>query len=367
MNLQQRSRFNRSATIISAVASFAAGAEFCKAQAQQIYYADLFNPDVTFGSIVHANGPGFKPEPLLDTGGGLRSLAIDQSSGKLYWTDVDAHVIRRANLDGSDQQDLASGLPFASGIAIDPAAGKLYWGDTTTQEIHWANLDGSNPQLLHNTPFYRSLVVDPIEGKLYWNTSISSMRGDILRSNLDGADLETVITSSDAAFKPSGFSLDIPSGKIYWADNVVGVVRRANLDGTDLETIYPGSFDQVPRTVTLDLNAGLLYVGIDIVDEVSNHGMLMKMSLDGSFFDTVIPGTGFVNSIAIISNPVCTGDVSPIGGNGTVDVDDLLEVINQWGFCFIPPCSGDIAPPGGDLEVNVDDLLAVINHWGACP
>lgn len=32
-----------------------------------------------------------------------------------------------------------------------------------------------------------------------------------------------------------------------------------------------------------------------------------------------------------------------------------------------PPCTADIAPAGGDNVVNVEDLLAVINQWGPCP
>ena len=39
-------------------------------------------------------------------------------------------------------------------------------------------------------------------------------------------------------------------------------------------------------------------------------------------------------------------------------------------FIFNQPgttCAADIAPPGGDGIVNVDDLLAVINAWGPCP
>jgi len=41
--------------------------------------------------------------------------------------------------------------------------------------------------------------------------------------------------------------------------------------------------------------------------------------------------------------PLCTGDIT---GNGVVNVDDLLAVINSWGLCA-PPCPPDIAPPGG--------------------
>lgn len=31
------------------------------------------------------------------------------------------------------------------------------------------------------------------------------------------------------------------------------------------------------------------------------------------------------------------------------------------------PCDADIAPPGGDGVVNVNDLLKVISEWGTCP
>jgi hypothetical protein len=62
------------------------------------------------------------------------------------------------------------------------------------------------------------------------------------------------------------------------------------------------------------------------------------------------------------ANPI-PGDVNI---DGSVDVDDLLAVINAWGACPTPPvtCPADVAPPGGDDQVNVDDLLAVINNWG---
>jgi len=64
---------------------------------------------------------------------------------------------------------------------------------------------------------------------------------------------------------------------------------------------------------------------------------------------------------------LCVADIAPAGGNGTVNVDDLLAVINAWGTCPDPNnCPPDMAPKGGNDEVNVDDLLAVINAWGDC-
>lgn len=62
------------------------------------------------------------------------------------------------------------------------------------------------------------------------------------------------------------------------------------------------------------------------------------------------------------------GDCAPDGGDGVVNVTDLLFVINSWGPCPPPEphnCLADVAPPAaGDGAVNVTDLLAVINNWG---
>jgi hypothetical protein len=65
---------------------------------------------------------------------------------------------------------------------------------------------------------------------------------------------------------------------------------------------------------------------------------------------------------------ITVGDVEPcagdITGDGAVDVDDLLMVINAWGVCVDPKdCPADVAVSGA---VDVDDLLIVINGWGMC-
>jgi hypothetical protein len=57
--------------------------------------------------------------------------------------------------------------------------------------------------------------------------------------------------------------------------------------------------------------------------------------------------------------PVCHGDAD---GTGTVNIDDLLLVINNWGQTGINP-----ADLTGNGVVNIDDLLTVINRWGVCP
>jgi hypothetical protein len=76
--------------------------------------------------------------------------------------------------------------------------------------------------------------------------------------------------------------------------------------------------------------------------------------------------SGFWAGIADPTTPTCPPDVAPPGGDGVVNVNDLLAVINGWGACPnpCPTCIPDIT---SDCLVNVNDLLAVINAWGECP
>ncbi len=67
--------------------------------------------------------------------------------------------------------------------------------------------------------------------------------------------------------------------------------------------------------------------------------------------------------------PPCSADITPPGGNGVVNIDDLVALLNAFGPCPVPPasCPADIMPPGGNSAVNIDDLVALLNAFGACP
>jgi hypothetical protein len=62
--------------------------------------------------------------------------------------------------------------------------------------------------------------------------------------------------------------------------------------------------------------------------------------------------------IAFADSVIVPGDVN---GDGLVNIDDLLAVINAWGQTGRP---GSIAADVTDNGVvNIDDLLFVINNW----
>jgi len=78
----------------------------------------------------------------------------------------------------------------------------------------------------------------------------------------------------------------------------------------------------------------------------------------------VYGGDGIACAAANCPQP-CVGDVTPVGGNGVVNIDDLVSILNSFGPCV--GCPQDITPAGGNGVVNIDDLVAVLNAFGPCP
>ena len=70
----------------------------------------------------------------------------------------------------------------------------------------------------------------------------------------------------------------------------------------------------------------------------------------------------FVDIGGIVVDPECSACSGDITGDGTVGVDDLLELIASFG-----PCDGCPADVDGDGIVGVDDILIVLSAWGDCP
>jgi DNA-binding beta-propeller fold protein YncE len=322
-----------------------------------LIFADIFNPDFDAGSIKRVEPTGVGLIDVVPTGGGLRGLDVDPITGRVYWTDVNNFVIRRANLDGSAQEDLiSSGLEFPSAIAVDVAGGKFYWGDQTANEIRRANLDGSVNEQVLPTAFHRGIDIDAVNGKVYWSTSITQFKGEILRANLDGSDVETVITSLDAQFKPADLALDVEGGKVYWTDFVVDVVRRANLDGTGIQNLFIVGANFNPRGIALDLEAGHVYWGQDI--EFSGAtGKIKRMNFDGSNPIDAVLGLGLVNSIALRPADPCPADLT---GDGIIDGEDLGLLLLDWKVADSP------ADLTGDGVVNGEDLGVLLLAWGRC-
>jgi DNA-binding beta-propeller fold protein YncE len=361
------SRLARAVAVLAApFAMFSAFAG--SAVAQVLYFADVdvvnLAGDPDRNAIRKFDLVTAEVHTVVATGDGVRGVAVDGAANKIYWTDVNNFVVRRANLDGTGQQDLVtSGLAFPSAIRLDLESGKLYWGDQTNEEIRRADLTGQNPETsIGGSPFFRGIAIDHAAGKIYWTTSETSTSGKIVRANLDGSNFETIAPAASPR-KPSNLALDLTHGKLYWTDSISRVVRRANLDGSNVQDLYIGSeFSGTPKAIALDIPNSTVYWSNDFYDLDSGgfiSGAIYSMSLDGADQTLRVAGLGSVNDIAI--GPVAAATCRADFNGGGLSVQDIFDYLNAW-FAGDPLADFN----GGGLAVQ--DIFDFLNAWFAgCP
>jgi hypothetical protein len=201
-------------------------------------------------------------------------------SGRLFFLSASAGQVLSANPDGSDLKVIVSeGRRIPDGIVVDTEAGQLYWtnmGNPIANDgsIERADFDGKNTsQIVHNggtfTP--KQLQLDRKNRKLYWSDR-EGMR--IMRANLDGSKIETLVDTSEGDERPGkdskkwcvGIALDVDRGKVYWTQKGgekagQGRIFRTNLEipqgqtptnRQDIEVLYKN----LPEPIDLDLDLG---------------------------------------------------------------------------------------------------------------
>ena len=157
-------------------------------------------------------------------------IAVDPLKGKLYWTNIQGNI-QTCTLEGSNIENLITGLNAPKHIAVDTVGGKIYWTDGR-QRIQRANLNGKNIQTFAKSP--GTLGDITIAGDhLYWTEQIDEASGNIRRANIKTKrkNIRTVLRDIDA---PMG--VDIAYDKLYWTDRA-GRIRRANLEGSEIEDV----------------------------------------------------------------------------------------------------------------------------------
>jgi hypothetical protein len=197
--------------------------------------------------------------------------------GRLFLLELSDDRIVSLNSDGSDRNVIVTGCRFPDGIAVDIAAGHIYWTNMGVPKVNdgsieRADLDGRNrmaivPQGGTFTP--KQIQLEKKSRKLYW-CDREGMR--VMRANLDGSNIETLVDTSQGDSRPGpdaskwcvGVAVDPDGGRVYWTqkgpDNAgKGRICRAGIDvptgqtasnRADIEVLYDG----LPEPIDLDLD-----------------------------------------------------------------------------------------------------------------
>ena len=290
------------------------------------------------------------------------SIALDAANGKLYWTHADDGIFRANLSDGTHIEHLIDdGIEdvYSGGrIALDVAGGKMYWTNGITDSIFRANLDGSNAEEVLKLFVGRPLdiALDVMGGKMYWtqwdgNASIS-------RANLDGTNIELLINPGDRR----SIALDVAGGKMYWTDGFDGI-GMANLDGSNIKNFETPDFTS--GGITLDLSNRTMY-WID-----SEGYSIRRGNLDGSQQRTIIEYQGIGPSLSDIALYIPVRETEPIvsvaypawdvNEDGKTDITDLVLVATALGSSSPDNPRTDV---NGDGTVNIQDLILVATHLG---
>jgi len=232
------------------------------------------------GVIRRANLDGSGLTEVLAPGANPKNLLIDPVADKLYW--LDNTSVRRVNVDGSVAESLAISLTNPIALRLDTVNGKIYWVDDDVN-LRRANLDGTLVEPVYTAPDGKRVscpAIDPTDNRVYWMLDESFFRGpmmraytdgsgvqtlplddicpiinvdnrklywvlrdfddpDILRSDLDGTNVEKIVDDVDAA--SNGLAFDNAAGKLYWFEATIlkSKIRRADLDGGPAEDLVP--------------------------------------------------------------------------------------------------------------------------------
>jgi sugar lactone lactonase YvrE len=138
----------------------------------------------------------------------------------------------------------ATSITINAGTDKSTTSGRLFFLDLGAGRVLSANPDGSNLKTIVNEGkrFPDGLVVDAVAGHLYWTNMGNPKKNDgtISRSDLDGKNIVTIIPPG-GTFTPKQLQLERKTGKLYWSDREGMRVMRANLDGSNVETLVDTS------------------------------------------------------------------------------------------------------------------------------
>ena len=214
----------------------------------------MYWTDLRAGTIQRADLDGENAEILVTDIGSPVGIVVNEYIYSMYWADGDTGIIHRADLDGANVEALVTGVEDIISIAQESYYGyygEIVWmewnSDSDTGTIRCCyGWDESGPYTIVETKRPKDLEVSL--GWFYWTDAnrIYWYEGD------EGS--EPIYMGIEG---PASIAVDAAEDKMYWVDKRLDAIRRSNLDGTQIKNLLTGV--EEPEDISLDLVAGKMY------------------------------------------------------------------------------------------------------------
>uniref|UniRef100_A0A671T7H3 Low-density lipoprotein receptor-like n=1 Tax=Sinocyclocheilus anshuiensis TaxID=1608454 RepID=A0A671T7H3_9TELE len=163
------------------------------------------------------------------------ALDVDVHSDRIFWSDASLKKIYSAAAADPAHRStvIDSRISRPEGLAVDWVHGNIYWTDGELQTVSVATADGSKRKTLVSEGLQnpRAIVVDP--HFMFWTDCGEPAR--IEKSGLNGADRTALVTEHIAW--PSGVTLDVMSGRLYWVDSKLHTLSSIGVNGDRRHTL----------------------------------------------------------------------------------------------------------------------------------
>lgn len=326
-------------------------------------------PSINSGKInLSINGGAFVAVSMTDLGGNLYEATIPaQPCG----TSVRYFLSGQISAGGSFNDPPKAGVYFGAGAhnglkaAVDETfeAGAAGWTVSNDGSLTSGGFELASPNITWNEGNQASPDADHSDsGTTAWVTQNGNANDPPSATDVDGG--ATRLTSP--VIDLTGSNAVISVAKWFYTSTPGDTLRTevSNDDGANWVAVnnYTGQPQPLPGSTVTTPNAWVVqsFVVSDYVTPTST--VRVRFTINDVAPAGIVEGgidDFHVDQFSCDGGAPCAPDIT---GNGSVDVDDLLAVINTWGAC--PGCPSDIT---GNGVVDVDDLLGVINGWGSCP
>jgi len=290
----------------------------------------LYFLDGSGGRILSVKPDGSDKKVIVTSAGPIPDgIVVDAEAGHIYWTNMGVPSkndgsIERVDLDGKNRTTIIpKGRTFTpKQLHFEKESGKLYWCDREGMRVMRANLDGSRIETLvdssggdtrpgpDQTKWCVGITVDPDRGKIYWTQKgpTKANHGRIFRANIEVPKDETPANRSDIEVlfdklpEPIDLELDLENRVLYWTDR--GDPPRGN-------TVNRASMDAKPGEAAPEILVTHLMEGIGIALDFKGNRMfftdlagdLYSARLDGSEEKLLLGAQGNLTGIAYVEIP----------------------------------------------------------------